>query len=564
MYPRLIPRKNKDGSIRNYVYLVKSVRVGKKVLQKTVGNLGRLEDLLEGDEMRNVIEKLAGLHPKLKETLLIGDTDKDVSRRAAKQYGPMVIFRHIWNELGLSKILDHFFSSTQTRFSITESVFAMVCNRLMDPGSKMKTERWMQTVYEPKWEQLELHHLYRGMDYLVEHKEDFEIELYEQTKTLFNLEVDFVLFDTTSIMSWGEGEHSEILKHGHSKEKRGDLKQIMVGVLMTKEGIPIGHEVWEGNQSDKTSFASVIQKVKAKFKLGRVIFVGDRGMISQKNILALEEAGLEYILGLPMRKLDATKRELLLGFAKEDLDRLTSTETSDVPGFELVKATQEGRLYAKEVTLEDDKTGLKQRYIVCYNPNEARIQAQKREYFKEILKKKAEYSTVKDWIVKNGYKKYITLESKDGSEIIVKVDEDKLKKEVIYDGKWVLTTNTTADKLDGRQIAKAYKSLSQVEQAFRELKSTIEIDPMYHWTTKRIRAHVFICFLALMLEITIQKKLKKQLPNLSFSQCLDALKTLDISPMTIGKKSVWLVADMSENLADIFNALGCKHPKRIL
>lgn len=553
MYPRIVPRKNKDGSERHYVYLVESIRNGKKVNQKTIGSLGRLEKLIEGDQMRGLIEKLAAMDPKLKDNLIIADRDSEVHRKSAKQYGAIAIFRHVWNELGIGDVLNNQFKTCKTDFVITEAIFAMVCNRLLDPASKRGTHQWLNEVYEPNWEQLELQHLYRSMDYLVDHKSEFETQIYENSKALLKLEVDFVMFDTTSIMTWGTGENAPLLRHGHSKEKRSDLKQIMVGVLMSKDGMPIGHEVWEGNQSDKKSFVQIIQKVQTQYQLKKVILVGDRGMISSKNISELEDAGLNYILGLPMRRLSAEKRDLLL---------TTNPDLLSENGFKLVKATDDGKLYSKDVTLSDGDSS--QRYIVCYNPNEADSQAQKRAYFKEILQQKVLNRSLKEWVVKNGYRKYLTLKSQDGSDVVVSIDEDRLAREAIFDGKWVLTTNTSDQILSDADIARAYKGLSQIELAFRELKSTLEIGPMYHWTDKRIRGHVFICFLALIIETTIKKRLHLSCTERSFSHAISHLKTLDISKITIGKKSFWLSSDPSESVISIFNSMNCSLPKRIL
>jgi len=556
MFPRVIKRKNKDGQVRQYLALVKSVRVGDKVVQKTVAHLGKLEEFLEGNTIRNIIQKFAELHPQFKNSLVIADAS-ELSRDCAKCYGPLIIFRAMWERLGLSDIFNDLLKTRKGSADLSEAVFAMVCHRLLDPGSKRQASQWADTVHEPKWNKLKLQHLYRGMDTLIAQKDAIEIKLFERTKDLFNLEVDMILFDTTSVMSWGDGEEASILKHGHSKEKRPDLKQIMVGVLMTKEGIPIGHEVWEGNQNDKKSFANVIARVQRRFSVKQVILVGDRGMISQKNIEAIEEAGLGYILGVPMRQLSATKREALLS---ESPVAYGEEASSAVPGFELVVATEEKRLYVRDKALTDEETGTVQRYIVCYNPNEAENQQKKREYFKDIIQKKVEINaSVKDWVVKNGYKKYLEFGTESGEDVVIKVDMDRFEKEAIYDGKWVLTTNTT---LSSEEIAKAYKGLSQIEQGFRALKSAIEIGPMYHWTTKRIRAHVFVCVLALTVEIACQKTFQKL--GLSFSQSVEALKSIDVSKTTLGKKSFLLTSEPSDTAKQLFNALDCKLPKKVL
>jgi len=400
-------RKNKDGSVREYVYLVEGERINGKVRQRNIGTLGRLDALLEGRTFQNVLEKLCELRPEFREKLAILNHQDGLDRESARGVGLVSLYRQVWQELGLDKILSRAFEKRKTGFSIEESALALVSHRLIEPSSKREAAEWVKTVYEPKWETLELQHLYRTMDYVVGHKKEFEKELFERIRQVFKVETETVLFDTTSICSYSEGKHSSLLMfNGHSKDHRPDLRQIMVGLLMSKTGIPLGHEVWEGNQSDKKSFRSVIDRVQTHYGLKEVILVGDRGMISTKNIEALEEAEYRYILGVPMRRgLDKEKRQMLLGWEREKL-------VSEIPEFELVKATKEGRLYAKDVILED-KGGVK-RYLVCFDPQEAEYEAKRREYFKEILKKKAEFSSLKEWVVKNGYKKYVSFESAEG------------------------------------------------------------------------------------------------------------------------------------------------------
>ena len=166
-------------------------------------------------------------------------------------------------------------------------------------------------------------------------------------------------------------------------------------------------------------------------------------------------------------------------------------------------------LYVKEVKTES------KRFIVCYNPEQERRDAINREYFKQVVEKKVINSTDKSWIVKNGFKKYLKLKE----DIIEEIDYERLEKEKIYDGKWVLLTNT---KLSYSEVARYYKSLWQIESAFRELKSTLDVSPIYHWTERRIRGHVFMCFLALVLELGFRKRLGRE----SYSSVMDDLKQL--------------------------------------
>lgn len=542
MFIRELKRKNKDGSTRSYLYIMKSIWKDGKSYQKKIANLGRLDELTADGTIDSLTEKLAEFSEKL---ILLNSAKSQTQIENSKEYGAILVFRRIWEELGYDKLLKKYLESTQKQHDASDAVFSMVLNRLIAPSSKRQANAWLKETYEPKWEQLELQHFYRAMDFLEEKKEQFEVDLFERTKNLFNQELDLIMFDTTSISTWGDGNNSDLLKHGYSKDKRGDLKQIIVGVLMSKEGVPVGHEVWEGNQSDLKSFLKIIDKVKKRFQIGKLIFVCDRGMISQNNIKELDKLGYNYIIGTRMRQLGEDKQNQLLG---------ESNFIQIHPN-----------LHVKEIKLKIEKENedgikdeIEQRYIVCYNPKRAKEDAEKREYFREILSKKIEFSTVKDWVIKNGYKKYLQI---NGNNITIDMDEERLEKEKIFDGKWVLTTNTD---LPYQDIAVYYKGLTQIEQGFRNLKSEIEIGPMYHWTTRRIRAHVFICFLALILRIVLKKKIRQINSEVSFGEVLKDLIAVKANRMVVGKKEIVLRTDLQKHSHLAFKAAGVKIPGEII
>lgn len=528
MYFRVKKQKNSDGQIREYLCVVKGWRENGKVRQKQIANLGRLDLLRESGNLGRLAEKLNELAGRQAWI----DWSRDVKSEWSKHFGVIQVLKAIWKRLRISEVLQEEEQMSKQEYSLHDAVMAMVINRLVKPGSKLETWRWKDRVYEPAWEDLNLQHMYRAMDYLVERKDRIEQSLFGRRDDLFGKQLDLVLFDTTTIKYWGEHSNSELLKHGHSKEKRMDLRQIIIGVLMSQDGMPLAHEVWEGNQSDQKSLKVIVRNLQDKYDIGKVVIVCDRGMVSKKNFEEMEQAEYEYIVGVKMRHLDASKKNTLLGMA----------------GFEEVKEN----LWVKERTLEG------RRYLVCYNPEEATREAQRREFFKKIIQKKVMDYSFKDWIVKNGYKKYVTIEGKDWQ---IKMNEERLEEEKIYDGKWVLLTNT---EYSAKDCALYYKSLSQVEQGFRDLKSRIETGPIYHWTTRRIRAHVFICFLALLLKIAFQKALKQADPKAVYSEVLQALKDVKATKFQVKDRELILRTALPEKAHLGFRAAGIRIPGDIL
>lgn len=528
MYFRIKKQKNKEGQHREYLCVVEGYRERGRVRQKTLANLGRLDELRASGNLERLAEKLNQLVGK--RTLV--DLAKDIKAEWAKHFGVIQVLKAVWKKLDISGILLAEGDATRQEYAFAEAVQAMVINRLVQPASKLETSRWKERVWEPAWEGLNLQHFYRAMDFLVEHKNNIEETLLKRRDDLFGKQLDLVLFDTTTIKYWGEHSVSELLKYGHSKEKRMDLKQIIIGVLMSKDGLPLAHEVWEGNQSDIRSLKVVVSRLRDRFDIKKVVLVCDRGMVSMSNLKELEEAGYEYIVGVKMRQFDEEKKRELLGEV----------------GFEEIRED----LRVKEKKLDG------RRYLVCYNPKEAAFEAKKREYFKQIMERKVTDYTFKDWVVKNGYKKYVRIEGKDWQ---IAMDYERLDGEKIYDGKWVLLTNT---EYSSKECALYYKSLSQIEQGFRALKSEIETGPIFHWTTRRIRGHVFICFLALLVKIAFEKMLEKIDSTAIYSEVIRALKDVKATLIRVKGRDMILRTALPEKAHLGFKAAGVRIPGDIL
>jgi len=262
-------------------------------------------------------------------------------------------------------------------------------------------------------------------------------------------------------------------------------------------------------------------------------------MISESNITLLESIKHEYIIGVRMRMLNAAQKQVLLVDKLKDFkkihDNLYVKEVLldvEIPEEEKKECNENkhvsGDKKKKEEKKEKKTKLVKRRFIVCHNPEKADEDALKRAHFKEIITRKVLEKADKTWIVKNGFKKYLKLKE----DIIESIDYEKLEQEKIYDGKWVLLTNT---ELSYEEVAKYYKSLWQIESAFRELKSSLDVKPMYHWVDRRIRGHIFICFLALVMELGFRNKLGEKV---SYIDVMHDLKKLQATLIKVKDKEV--------------------------
>jgi transposase len=307
-------------------------------------------------------------------------------------------------------------------------------------------------------------------------KDRIEELLFDRRRDLFST-LSVLFFDTTSIYFEGQGGES-LGQWGHSKDSRPDLRQMVVGAALDEKGRPVACELLPGNATDVKLFFPAIKALQSRFAAGSFCVVADRGMISQATVQALEApgSGIEYILGCRMRK-NKEVREQVLGAEADALQELR---------FDRQASQQPLVLQVKEVHIAE------RRYIVCFNPEQAKKDAADRQAIVESLREKLKQGD-KALVGNKGYRKYLKQE---GEQAVFRIDENKLEEEARYDGTWVVRTNT---RLSAEEVAFQYKQLWMVEQAFRAVKSVLETRPIYHKCDDTIRGHVFCSFLALML-----------------------------------------------------------------
>jgi transposase len=365
----------------------------------------------------------------------------------------------------------------------------------MVSGSDRQCSRWRRDYAIAGTEHLELHHLYRAMAFLGEqrdaepeevqgsprcNKDLIEEDVFASRRNLFS-GLDLVFFDTTSIYFEGEGGES-LGERGFSKDHRPDLKQMIVGVVLDEEGVPICCEMWPGNTADVTTLIGIAERMRRRFRIRRFCFVADRGLVSNKNLEYLEKHDIPYILGVRMRKVKDV-RDDVLGFGGRYKEVRPAGSKSKGPS----------PLKVKEILFKE------QRYIVCLNERQARKERADRETILKALEDKIEHSA-KVLVGNKGYRKYLKI-GKDS----VSIDAEKVKKEARFDGKWVL--RTTAE-LSSDEVALKYKELWQVERVFRDIKSVLETRPIFHQRDDTIRGHVFCSFLALVLRKELQRRME--------------------------------------------------------
>ena len=479
-------RTKKSGSYE-YLQVVHNERVDGKVKQRVIATLGRKDVLEESGQL----DGLASSCARFAKRVAVLDAYRKGHHEPAEavRFGPPLVFERLWRELGIGAVLEDVLEGRKFEFPVERAVFLTALHRLFDPGSDRAAEKWATDYAIEGADGLQLHHLYRAMAWLGEElpagrqrgrtpfaprtvKDRVEEGLFRRRRDLFT-SLRLVFFDTTSIYFCGEGGET-LGERGHSKDKRPDLKQMVVGAVVDQDGRPVCCEMWPGNTSDVKSFLPVIDRLRSRFGVQQVCVVGDRGMISKDTVEAIKEErpGTSFILGARMRRVKEVREEVLSRAGRY----------REVRG-EGEEGKAPAPLKVKEVWVED------RRYIVALNEEQARKDRADREAIAASLREKLRRGE-KALIGNKGYRKYVKATGEGRFEL----DEEKLEAEARFDGKWVLRTDTD---LDAAQVALRYKDLWMVEDLFRTVKSVLRTRPVYHSSDEAIRGHVFCSFLAM-------------------------------------------------------------------
>jgi hypothetical protein len=511
-----------------YLQIVESFREQGQVRQRVLSTVGRL-DVLQASGQLDALMR-SGLRFCQRLAVIDAHAAGQTEPVQVQRVGPDLVFGRLGEALQLGKIIQRALQSRRYEFDVERAIYLTVIHRLFASGSDRAAERWREAYRLPGTETLDLHHLYRAMAFLGEPlkeqptapvlktprctKDWIEEELFEQRRDLFSA-IDLVFFDTTSIYFEGEGGQ-DIGQHGKSKDHRPDLKQMVVGLALDLHGWPLCCELWPGNTADVTTLLPVVNRLRQKFRVRRVSIVADRGMISASTIAALESEQLDcdYILGARMRSVKEVSERVLADrghYQEITPERKTSKDPSP--------------LKVKEVTIEG------RRYIVCLNEEQRRKDAADRQAIVEHLREQLKRGD-KDLIGNKGYRKYLRVTR--GEHFTL--DEEKIKKEARYDGKWVLQTNLADEP---KLIALAYKELWMVEDMFRTMKSILETRPIYHRRDETIRGQVFCSFLALLLRRALEQRLEQKSESWEWAEIVRGLDNLqEVEALLQGKRFV--------------------------
>jgi transposase len=479
MYLRTIQRQNKDGSVVRYLQLAHNVRPpGKRHPQaEVVYSFGR-EDQLDRAALARLVRSISRfLDP---EQALQATATSELRFAGSRPFGGAYVLDVLWRRLGLAEAIGRAASGRKLDPRVERVLFCLVCNRALAPSSKLAALAWSASdVALPRVGALgeDPQVFYRAMDFLLEADEAIQREVFFAVANLLNLEVDVLLFDTTSTYFETE-EDDGFRRYGHSKDHRPDRPQAVVGLAVTRQGIPVRCWSFAGNASDKVIIRTVHDDLGA-WRLHRVLWVGDSGFASAENRTYLQRAGGHVLVGEKLRQ------------GSDNAAALAR------PGR---YQTVADNLQVKQVWVGDGVT--RRRFVVCRNPAEAEHDRLRRE--RALARLDDELAAIEckrgdarlraegELLAHPTLARYLT--RRKGKLV---VDQAKACTEAKLDGKFLLSC--TNDAIDAADLALLYKQLIEVERSWRDLKHVLDLRPVYHRKAERIRAHVTLCFLALVL-----------------------------------------------------------------
>ena len=489
MYLRTISRRNKDGSVVRYLQLAHNQRDPEtgQTRADVLYSFGR-EDQLD----RSALARLARSLTRLQEPVevLASGADPDLRFIDSRPMGGAWVLDALWRRLSIDTTLERLLAGRRLDPRVERVLFALVANRALEPLSKLAGARWVrEAVAIPGLDDVDEDTCYRAMDWLLEIEDDLATAVYWSVADLLDLEVDLLFFDTTSTYFESDGddvtaEDGErtvgFRTFGHSKDSRPDLPQVIIGMAVTRTGIPIRVWTWPGNTNDSALIREVRDDLR-QWKLNRVVWVADRGFTSAENRRYLQRAGGHYILG---EKLRGESAEAAAALAR--------------PGrFHSVAAN----LRVKEVVIDDGT--MRDRFVICHNPEQAeRDRAVRQAIVQQLERVIAETDALaadkREEVAcrlhaKPALRKWLRITA--GGRL--RIDQAKVRAEERFDGKFLLRTSDPT--LSAEDVALGYKQLLEVERGWRDMKSTLDLRPVFHRKEERVRSHVLLCWLALLL-----------------------------------------------------------------
>jgi transposase len=549
-----------------YLRLVENYREEDKIRQRVVLHVGR-KDLL-APHLDALVRLLQADQPAPAWV-----SAEEVSAPQAWTWGPVLVARHLLDSLSLSPIFDATPKLRRHGQPLSERVFPLLVNRLTRPGSEHALAAWLEDFYvvtaqgsrwKPEWkashrvkvsfEQLRL--WYETLDDLLSQKPQIERSIWQQLRDLFSLAPELVFYDITSTYFEGQGP-AELGRFGYSRDGKPRNRQVLVGVVMM-DGWPIAHHVFAGHRLDQSTVAEVVEDLRQRFGLQRVILVGDRGMVTLKNLEQLRQAEQGYLMGLQRRNRKDIPYYIEQAVARHDWQAcpvgITASEKVVVPKTRVQEvAGREPGVRVFVVHSEEREQYERSLRELSMERVRQELEALRVRVEKGDLKEPEKIGAAAAKILQRHHgHRYFDWELRKG-QFHYFAHAVNFPREEACEGKYVIQTEEP--ELSPVEAVVAYKQLNEVERGFAHLKGLLEVRPVYHHKENRVRAHVFVAALAFLLDRALEKKLRAAKSSLSSSVAWQVLETIRCVQVQVGDQTKLCVTRGSRQAAEVLKAV---------
>jgi transposase len=568
----------RNGKEHSYWSLVETVRTADGPRQRTLCYLGELNGSAHARWLKTIeVFNEQGESTQLKlfpsEVEITEDAQvarvlvKKVRVERTRRFGDCYLGLELWKRLHLDEFLARHMDGDQADVPWSRVAAVLAINRLCDPGSELAVEQhWypstaLEDLLHIAKRKINDTRLYRCLDRLLPLKTKIEQHLKERYGELFQAQFDVLLYDLTSTYVEGEAAGNPMMRRGYSRDHRPDCEQLVLALIVNCEGFPFSYEVFDGNRADVTTLEVILRTVERKYGKARRVWIFDRGVVSEENLATVRKHGGQYLVGTPRSKLKQFEAELL----KDDFEQIRpDVEVKQI----LIPGGEETYILCRTTGRKEKEKAIRSRFVDkierALRGLEKRITEGKlKDRFKmerNLGRIQACHPQVADL-----YEMTIQ-ESKQGPRLVWRQRPAQQQWLAAREGVYLLRANLTANS--PAELWKQYIQLTEVEAAFRTLKSELAIRPLFHQLEKRVKAHVLVAFLSYALVVTLKHLLKRSASVYSPAEalkCLAALHSVDVVLPTIDGKEIWLrrITKLNENQEQIFHQLQLQPPERM-
>jgi len=555
----LKPQTIKKPSGKSYTYyrLVESYREDGKVKHRILAELGSLTP----DEVEYLARRFAGIAGiELSEDL------EELDINGFSYFGPPLLVERLMELLHLSPWVEEAVEAKRVKFSVVNALKVMLCAHLFKSGSRSELAvcDWQQKLFwhPHRVDDLKYHQLLRALNILVEIKDEIEKKLFLHLRDLFDLSVDLVFYDLTSSYVEGHADWSELLKRGYSRDKRGDCKQIVIGLVVTGEGFPVTFRVFEGNRLDKTTLKEMVNDLDDRFSIKRCIWVSDAGLLSDKNLELLEGSEYEYILGMGGSEHRKDVMNAVRKTQELKAKRFTDSRFWEVELKQQEESSEESERGPKKRIIVVESKGRQEKTAAIFEARLEKVRQGLSALEKQIARGKyVEREDIRlqaeKVLHRSRVTKYFTSRAAKG-KLTWTEDRGAVEERKGNAGKYALLSSCD---LPAREVINAYRTLLVVEDVFRVLKDILDLRPFWHKCDESIEGHALLAVWSYLLYRTLERFLEKKRVKVSTPRVLNAIKEVRAVEVAVREKAVWKLMKAPAQAQQALKAVGIKDLK---